>query len=427
MDPALQSAFGQQFQAAKFGVQLMAATLGQSSEMLNDFSMKVKFSLKGLSEADAMKKVEEEFGKVTEKMAQHIMGTFETTEGKVSILGRKIAGTTTWIAGEFVRAGETASEALTRLSTSLSGVNQVFDTLSLTLMNASLVSGDAASKLVDLFGGISEFTAASSAYYDAFYSDQEKLDTTLRQLTSAFALMGMALPSTNEEYRKIVEAQNLYTDAGRETFAMLMKLAPAFDGTQEAMKQAADAMRDLGNTILDEINRIRGEITGATGGGLGYLQSQFAITTAQARAGDKEALEALPGLSQALEEAAKLQATSAADIIRVQAFLMDSLSATAATTGVVVPSFTSGSTSNMPSVNAVSAIATPNGIAVVPNSSDESLLLGQLQLLNEGIDLLRAEVRADVSHNAKTAKLLDRVIPEGDTINVTGSFDGGVV
>jgi hypothetical protein len=265
---------------------------------------------------------------------------------------------------------------------------------------------------VDLFGGISEFTSASSAYYDAFYSDQEKLDTTLRQLTSAFALMGMALPSTNEEYRKIVEAQNLYTDAGRETFAMLMKLAPAFDGTQEAM-------RDLGNTILDEINRIRGEVTGTfADSGVGYLQSQFAITTAQARAGDKDALEALPGLSQALEEAAKLQATSAADIIRVQAFLMDSLSATAATTGVVVPSFTSGSTSAMPSVNAVSAIATPNGITVVPSSSDESLLLGQLQLLNEGIDLLRAEVRADVSHNAKTAKLLDRVIPNGDAIAV---------
>ena len=32
--------------------------------------------------------------------------------------------------------------------------------------------------------------------------------------------------------------------------------------------------------------------------------------------------------------------------------------------------------------------------------------------------MLRAEVRADVSHNAKTAKLLDRVIPEGDAIKV---------
>ena len=47
--------------------------------------------------------------------------------------------------------------------------------------------------------------------------------------------------------------------------------------------------------------------------------------------------------------------------------------------------------------------------------------------LNNNLDLLRAEVRADVQHNAKTAKLLDRVIPEGDSIVVSGSIDGGTV
>lgn len=39
--------------------------------------------------------------------------------------------------------------------------------------------------------------------------------------------------------------------------------------------------------------------------------------------------------------------------------------------------------------------------------------------LNDNISLLRAEVRADVSHNAKTAKLLDRVIPDGQTVQVS--------
>lgn len=41
-----------------------------------------------------------------------------------------------------------------------------------------------------------------------------------------------------------------------------------------------------------------------------------------------------------------------------------------------------------------------------------------INALNENISMLRAEVRADVSHNAKTAKLLDRVIPEGDAVKV---------
>lgn len=47
--------------------------------------------------------------------------------------------------------------------------------------------------------------------------------------------------------------------------------------------------------------------------------------------------------------------------------------------------------------------------------------------LNANIEGLRAEVRADVSHNAKTARLLDRVIPDGQSINVTGNIDGGTV
>ena len=47
------------------------------------------------------------------------------------------------------------------------------------------------------------------------------------------------------------------------------------------------------------------------------------------------------------------------------------------------------------------------------SSSDE------LKAIREELIMLRAEVRADVSHNAKTAKLLDRVIPDGQSIQVT--------
>jgi len=50
---------------------------------------------------------------------------------------------------------------------------------------------------------------------------------------------------------------------------------------------------------------------------------------------------------------------------------------------------------------------------------DNSSVVEALSNLNENLSLLRAEVRADVSHNAKTAKLLDRVIPNGQTVQVS--------
>jgi len=40
---------------------------------------------------------------------------------------------------------------------------------------------------------------------------------------------------------------------------------------------------------------------------------------------------------------------------------------------------------------------------------------------------LRAEVRADVSHNAKTAKILERANQDGETLSVSATIDGGVV
>lgn len=51
----------------------------------------------------------------------------------------------------------------------------------------------------------------------------------------------------------------------------------------------------------------------------------------------------------------------------------------------------------------------------------------ELKAIRQELSLLRAEVRADVSYNSKTAKLLDRVIPDGQNVSVTANIDGGAL
>ena len=51
----------------------------------------------------------------------------------------------------------------------------------------------------------------------------------------------------------------------------------------------------------------------------------------------------------------------------------------------------------------------------------------ELKAVRQEIVMLRAEVRADVSYNAKTARLLTRVTPDGDTLAVSAAIDGGVL
>lgn len=63
---------------------------------------------------------------------------------------------------------------------------------------------------------------------------------------------------------------------------------------------------------------------------MAYWQSQFAISTAQARAGDDEAAGRLSSLSQALLRAAEDEAASMFDLQRIRAQVAASLSETAA-------------------------------------------------------------------------------------------------
>ena len=97
----------------------------------------------------------------------------------------------------------------------------------------------------------------------------------------------------------------------------------AVQDAQEAAKAAADlssAWKSIGDTITDEVNRIRGltETQTATGG-FAVLKGQFNAAVEAARAGDQAAAKNLPGLSKSLLDAAATSATSSQELARVQA------------------------------------------------------------------------------------------------------------
>lgn len=92
MDSEMQTALGSQFKALKGSVAGMAQALGMSSEAVTSYTADIKLSLKGLSEEEVGQKLAEEFAKMGEGMAALLPG--------IDI---------------YRKAGESASEALTRL------------------------------------------------------------------------------------------------------------------------------------------------------------------------------------------------------------------------------------------------------------------------------------------------------------------------
>lgn len=410
MDSFLDAALAQVTTTTRSYAQLMSL----NADAINGITQSVKINLQGLNAQQQEQAIADALSGFGSRLAQELLGTFETTvTERKTFLGRVIEkSVTTWVAGPFVRAGETAGEALARLGTALGLTNTLFDTLGTTLFAASLQGADYASSLVDAFGGLENLQNATMAYYGAFYSEQERLATGTRQMGAAMQALGLSLPSSRDGFRALVEAQDLTTEAGRSTYAALMGLAPAFAELTQTMEQ-------LGSAVGDEVRRLRGLLTSDSSASLAALQAQFVTGTAMARAGDADALARLPELSQAIEAAATLQARTAVDVALMRGQLAASLSETLGVLGLKVPAFEVG-TNYVPRTMLAQI---HEGEAIVPRaynpaaggtaSGSEALALRVEALVTE-LQGLRAEVRSGVTHSAKTARILDRVARDGD-------------
>jgi hypothetical protein len=151
------------------------------------------------------------------------------------------------------RAGETATDTLTRLATGLEATNEAFDLLGHSAFAASILGGDAASHLVDQFGSIEAFSTSVLTYWNAFYSDAERQEATLRGLSERFAELGVAMPKSREGFRAMVEAIDLSSEAGRTLYAELIQLSGA-------MNEALPAVQGLSAAVTASVAGVNGEV-----------------------------------------------------------------------------------------------------------------------------------------------------------------------
>lgn len=237
MDDGLQTVFKQ----SRDNLMKMGDALGLATDGIKDFTTtlgtdelgdnkKRGLRLDGLSEQEAQAKIAQALATASNEMAQQLIGSFDADGA--------------YVASEFARSGEQALDTLTRLATSITSVNQVFENLGYTLYEASLKGGDMASQLADLFGGEDKMGAATGSYMQDYYSEGERRAAMQRQLQKKFDEIKLEMPdidSTNAraEYRKLVEAQDLTTESGRKTWAALIQLSPAFASVTEGAESAA--------------------------------------------------------------------------------------------------------------------------------------------------------------------------------------------
>lgn len=119
--------------------------------------------------------------------------------------------------------------------------------------------------LIAIAGGLDKLTEAAATYYDKFFTDEEKQARLQAQLSAALGDLGMRLPTARDGYRALVEGLNLNTEAGKEAYVTLLKLAGSADDYYSALEdiipkqdKLAESLRKQAATItqwIDDMNR----------------------------------------------------------------------------------------------------------------------------------------------------------------------------
>lgn len=326
------------------GIMAAADALDIGAGAFEDFTYDMKISTKGLSDDEIAAKVQEEMAKLGDAFAAMIPGLDALT-----------------------KEGETATAALDRLQASLTTVNGIMDTLGHSFEAVGLAGAGVASDIADAFGGLEAMAQATSAYYESFYSEAERLDTLTRQTTEALADLGMVMPATRAQYRALIEAQDLTTERGREVYAALISMAGAMDQVLPSVGNLTAAMSGMVTGVVANVDDVIGRVTEISraaaqsakawrtisdnlrdfvaqarrtaselitpGAALAQARRQYGAAVSATRRGDQAAGGTVAGLAGDYIAAARSTAATALDAARVQARVLAEVSALSDLTG----------------------------------------------------------------------------------------------
>ena len=133
-----------------------------------------------------------------------------------------------------IRSANTFGDSFEKLNGILSDaqllntINTEFPKLGGVLATLANQSIETVKTFVALAGGVENLGNLQSAYIQAIYSEEEKLEIATDNLNKAFASLNLSVPNSTSAFRDLVESQNLSTVQGQATYLALLQVAGAF-------------------------------------------------------------------------------------------------------------------------------------------------------------------------------------------------------
>lgn len=277
------------------------------------------------------------------------------------------------------------------------------------------------------FAGLVDDSAAATATFEAATAAAEKAAAVRSQYLSLEERLLTAQGNTAELRRRELAALD---PANRALQQRLYDITDATVAAEQAGK-LRDAWRSVGDTIADEVARIRG-MDGATGATLAGATSAFALATAQARAGDQGAAATLPELSRKLLELAEANAHTAEELAAARTAVAASLERTAAGAYAIGGNAAASATTNLQALlanpssplgaafdaigNLMTRLAGKVTEAAAPAPVDRAVfdaVVAELKALTASFQDLRAETQATAVNTNKTTRQMQELIDRG--------------
>lgn len=339
--------------ASVFGVEAAKAAEAALGSALIDLG---KLSLKDLSATEIAEVLNATFDKVADQLASAGVQGLE----------------------DLAAVGEGAFETLTRLAREYQVVDTALASLGMSFKTIGIESLSARDNLVQLFGGLDEFSSATSFFASSFLTESEQLAPVIRAVNDNFAAFGLSAKSSREEFKKVVLGLDVSTAAGAEAYKTLLSIAPAFDKVATASEDAASVLAqaaeeaaslratqqsdaealvsnaraalvsayeaeasaiqetiDKWSSLEETLRDARNALDETAGAAASYaaLRAQARTTAASAALGDADAAANLPDQITAFLESSADTSTSRSNYLRDVAWAKSALGAAEATAG----------------------------------------------------------------------------------------------
>ena len=248
------------FRSDKHGTDTLALD-DETSKALRDGAMAVYKETEDFAKAlglpaEALKNVTTTFRvKVTDSQEENTKALTEAFAQYATDLTNSFADAV----APFKKAGETVQETLSRL-VAIKQFSEALNQFGGVFSRIAGLSISAKEQLVEFAGGIEAFVAKTQQFVADYYTEQEKLGLTAKQIQDAFKSIGVDSTglSSKADFRALVESQDLNTEAGRKVFSQLLDLAPMFAQVGDYLSQNAQTLDQLAasapqQAILDNI------------------------------------------------------------------------------------------------------------------------------------------------------------------------------